>query len=1409
MIQPSGNNSIDALAYASWNSKLGTATTLTYSFLTTSPANATSEDKYGFTPMTATQQDAVRTALATWSAVANVTFTQVGSGGQIQLGVNNQGTTSGAYAYYPNPGSSSALYLNNTNYNAVFTPGTYGPNVLIHELGHSLGLKHPGDYNAGGGGTPGPYLPAATDNRDYSIMSYHDGASWSINGKYSVTPMVYDIMAMQYLYGANKSYHVGNDVYAFASAAAPQCVWDAGGINTFDFSGCVGRTLINLNQGQFSETAKGLHNVSIAYGVSVQQAIAGAGGSTIVGNDLGDTLTGGGGVDDVYGGTGNDNIAGGAGNDTLRGGAGNDRLDGGTGTDSLAGGAGNDEYVVDNLGDVIDETVAGSGGTDTVVTTLGSYTLGVALEALRFTGSGAFTGTGNALANAITGGTGADLLAGGAGDDTLTGGGGADTLDGGDGNDTAVLALDLASVTRTRVGMTELQLTNTSTGVTIVLRNIETVVLNGVSKSFAEATGSLGTAGADLLNGTDAADTLEGVGGNDTLVGAAGDDRLDGGAGNDRVEGGAGNDTMLTASGTDTLIGGDGDDVYVITAGSAVITELADGGHDRVETALARITLAAEVEDLQYTGTAAFAGTGNAAANAIRGQGGSDTLSGLAGDDVLHGGLGNDSLLGGDGADSLYGDGGRDTLDGGAGTDVAYVAGTLDAYRVTRPNATDIVLTEKTTSVAITLRGVESVDFNGAVVAWADLVKGIVSSGNDVLPGTSGNDTLDGQAGDDTMTGLAGDDTYVVASAGDVVVEAADGGTDTVRFAVVNGTYTLGENVENGIVTGGGAARLTGNAAANQLTGNSAANTLDGLDGNDSLDGGAGSDKLDGGAGNDTLIGGAGADTLTGGAGDDTYVVDVAGDVVIENDGGGHDRVLTTAATYTLAQYVEDLAGSTAGRAYRLTGNAGDNAIDGNNGNDTLTGGAGNDTLGGFAGKDSLLGGDGDDRLEGGSGSDTLDGGAGNDTAVFTAALADYVRSRPTADDLKLVHKTTGDVVIVRNTETLVFDGVSYSLAELRKGLVSVGDDDLTGTMGADTIDGLAGADTMVGLAGDDTYVIGAVQDVIVEAAGAGTDTASITIATALYSYTLAANVENAVVKSSTAGTVIGNALANVLTGGAGANTLDGADGNDSLDGGSGNDSLLGGTGNDTLVGGTGGDTLAGGAGNDVYVVDSTLDKVIESVDGGIDVVRTALSAWTLAADVEHLDYTGNSAFTGTGNDLANRITGGIGADRLTGGAGADTLVGGLGNDTLTGGADADTFVLRADAGSDTVTDFATGIDHLLVDVSVRAIGNGDAVLDHAATIAGPGGFGTDAELVIVTTDATTLTTAKAAALIGAADTAYTVGQTALFAIDNGTTTALYRFVAANADAVVASTELVQIAQLTGVTAASDYAFTV
>ncbi len=343
-------------------------------------------------------------------------------------------------------------------------------------------------------------------------------------------------------------------------------------------------------------------------------------------------------------------------------------------------------------------------------------------------------------------------------------------------------------------------------------------------------------------------------------------------------------------------------------------------------------------------------------------------------------GPGPDTLVGTDGDDTLDGGGGADTMTGKKGNDVYIVDDPGDTV-VELPNeGTDLVQS----AVGYTLpANVEILEFTGISPktgtgnALANLLKGndgndtlYGKDGDDTLLGGKGNDILDGGAGVDIMTGGLGDDTYYVDHASDLVNEAAGEGNDTVYTHLPVESYPAPPNVEKVVRTappppGGGGPVITGTP---------------------------GPDDLKGSAGNDVIDGGAGDDTMTGYAGDDSYVVDSAGDKVVEAAGEGIDSV-SASVSYALPDNVENLL-LTGDKPIDGTGNGLDNQITGNAGDNTLSGGGGNDTLSGGGGADQLLGGDGDDLLDGGDGDDvlvagrgkdTLTGGAGNDRFVFNS----------------------------------------------------------------------------------------------------------------------------------------------------------------------------------------------------------------------------------------------------------------------------------------------------------------------------------------------------------------------------------------------------------------------------------------
>ncbi|MHA4871305.1 type I secretion C-terminal target domain-containing protein [Duganella sp. PWIR1] len=1146
-------------------------------------------------------------------------------------------------------------------------------------------------------------------------------------------------------------------------------------------------------------------------------------------------------------------ITGNAAANILSGGAGNDTLDGGAGADQLIGGVGDDEYRVDNAGDTIVEGL--NEGIDSVRTTLSTYTLAANVENLSGPGNGVFNATGNALANRIEGGLGADTLSGLAGNDTLSGGVGNDSLlggdgddlldggiganllDGGAGSDTAIALADFSAYTVTRPNATDTVLVDAASGESLTLRGVEFVNFNGTLMSMQDVQLNIksvgndfmrGGSGDDLMDGGLGADNMSGGDGNDTylvddandviveaenggddlakigltkaatytlaanlehatvtaaamiavnLTGNALDNALTGNAAVNTLTGGLGNDTLDGGAGADKLIGGLGNDTYKVDNTGDVITELAGQGADRVETTLVKYTLGANVEHLQYAGSMAFSGTGNELGNNLGGGAGNDTLSGLAGDDTLGG------------------NGGVDLIDGGTGRDTLTLLGNFSDYMRSRPNATDLVLTNAITKESITVRGVEMFRFIDGDKPLADMIYNIASLGDDSLFGSDGDDHLIGGSGADQMSGGLGDDKYTVDQSGDRVIELADGGLDLVLVAYTKAdTFALGDNVENATVTAaaGIAVNLSGNALDNLLTGNGAANTLTG------------------GAGNDTLDGGAGADKLLGGLDDDLYLVDNAGDLITELAGQGQDRVETTLAKYTLTANVEDLLFTGAG-GFAGSGNDLGNSIAGGAGNDSLSGLSGDDILSGGAGNDTLLGGEGADQLDVGTGSDLADGGNGVDTLTLLGNFSDYARSRSSATDTVLVNNVTKESITVRNVEQFIFADDSKTLADVNANSASPLSDNLTGTSGNDNINGGAGADTMAGGLGDDTYTIDQSGDVIVEEAGAGSDFVQVAY-TKAGEFVLGEYLENATVTAAAgiAVNLTGNALDNVLTGNGAANTLSG------------------GAGADTLDGGAGADKLIGGSGDDSYVVDNTGDVITELAGGGRDLVTVkGINSYSLSSEVDDLVFNGATTFTGNGNILANSITGGggndilnglggndvltgnAGNDKLLGGDGDDVLNGGDGNDTITGGNGADTIVLDSKVGVDTVTDFVSASDKLSLSQDVFGIGNGDLTLDNAVVQASTGGFASDAELVILTQNIATMSAGAAATAIGSAASAYGVGDKALFALHSGTTTTLYLFTSNGTDAGVSAAELTQLVTLTGVTtlSAADLVF--
>lgn len=413
-VSGSGLSFIDPLLGGSkWGATgAGTGVTLSYSV---APAGAVWSPDYAvflenepsqFTPLDPMQAAAFRQALQAWADVADIRFVEVAESasavGEVRVGFSGvlSSTNAAAWAYLPGDYPEAGDIWLDPNYAENLAPdaGGFGYLTFMHEIGHALGLSHPFEST--------PALGGAYDNLQYTIMSYTDSPLYSNMG-YPVTPMLYDIAAIQYLYGPNMSHKAGDDTHSFSSSTSTiSTIWDAGGIDTLSAENQSLPATIDLHEGSYSSIGPdnsgkpAAANIAIAFNARIENARGGLGDDRLIGND------------------------------------GANVLDGGPGADVLNGGLGDDTYIVDNRGDSIVEPKMG-GGTDTVAAEV-SFTLSKLLENLVLTGEANLDGAGNKLANSLVGNAGDNELNGGKGNDRLAGGLGSDTLIGSKGLDVFV-----------------------------------------------------------------------------------------------------------------------------------------------------------------------------------------------------------------------------------------------------------------------------------------------------------------------------------------------------------------------------------------------------------------------------------------------------------------------------------------------------------------------------------------------------------------------------------------------------------------------------------------------------------------------------------------------------------------------------------------------------------------------------------------------------------------------------------------------------------------------------------------------------------------------------------------------------------------------------------------------------------
>ena len=762
-----------------WSSDADGSTHVSYAFRSSSAINLPDYAAYAYLAPSFSRFDEDQMKLATaafqaWSDVANILFERVGTGTSGDAAYSDNATilmgnyiaNDGMYANGSYPGSRDAraiagdLWINNPK---SFGNLSFGGYTFIHEIGHTIGLAHPGEYNAGLN-VNNNYINNAVyleDTNQYTVMSYFNSSNTGgTSSLLSSSPLMDDIGAIQLLYGANMKTRTGDTVYGFNStadrdwfsasqggAARPVifCVWDAGGKDTFDFSGYSDNQLIDLNAEHFSNVGGWIGNVSIASNVIIENAIGGSGNDTLVGN-VSDNI--------LNGGAGNDTLMGGAGNDTLIGGAGNDRLDGGAGLDVAS--------YADLTTPLYVDFTQFSG---TLTTALGTDTL-ISIEGI-IGGSGDDVLKGDAGANYFESGAGQDFLDGRGGDDTLIAGAGNDGLTGGDGNDT----LDGGE------------------GDDAVLGDAgDDLLYGGAGRDYV-----VGGDGADRIYGGDGNDVIGGWIGNDVIYGDLGADWIYGDAGDDAIDGGDGGDGIFGGEGNDTLLGGLGDDQII--GGSGNDTMQGQDGND---------ILSGNEGDDNLTGAAGndslYGDTGN---DTIDGGEGNDTLIGGYGTDSLYGGAGNDYMTGGEdndilqgqaGDDGILGDGGNDTIDGGDGNDTLLGGDGND-----------------------TITGGLGADyFEGGT--GNDSLNG--GEGNDVLVGGAGQDTLTGGAGADGFFFTALTDS--TSAAPDKITDFSWADGDYINLSQIDANSALAGDQAfsfvNSFTKQAGQATLTYDAASNTST---------------------------------------------------------------------------------------------------------------------------------------------------------------------------------------------------------------------------------------------------------------------------------------------------------------------------------------------------------------------------------------------------------------------------------------------------------------------------------------------------------------------------------------------------------------------------------------------------------------
>ena len=838
-----------------------------------------------------------------------------------------------------------------------------------------------------------------------------------------------------------------------------------------------------LQGGEGTDELQGGDGNDVLHGDGARDLLYGqAGDDTLVGGEGDDALEGGSGNDTLDGGSGLDYLSGGEGDDVLRGGQENDDLYGGMGNDELDGGDGNDRLFGNEGNDYLrggkgDDEVSGATGDDTLYGEDGADSLsGQDGNDVLHGEAGKDSLSGDAGNDMLFGGDGDDTLVGGAGNDLMEGGGGSNSyfLDRGFGSDTVRLTSGAQDqvVFRNGIGSSELIFARTGDDLRVqLIGSTDEVNLMGYFtagnqsliktadgysySALSFANGALlgaatkGTDSGETLQGTDAPDRIYALAGNDTLYGGGGDDWLDGGAGDDVFHDGAGNDT---------LVGGTGNDTYYIGAFSGLdtIAQLgsANAGTDRI--VLSQFT-SQTIVNYQVSGGDLFISNyaDNGPGSSVRlegfladgapkhlvelgdgtslttmnfkkvswyGTSGNDTytgglnpdsINGRSGNDVLYGGAGDDSISGDEGDDTLYGGIGNDSFSDDTGRDIVYGEAGDDVFNITRDSQVDRFI------------GGQGNDgyymYHNFISSWqppeADLSE---------------------------------------------IEEAVDGGIDTfyTNYYIVR----LTSNIENVVVK---SASFWYTNVPSQIVGNALNNDIRIEQASAAGDYSGRKYLLDGGAGDDTLV---------GRESDDTYVVDSAGDIIVESAAHSSNDTVRASFSYSIANRWEleniELTGESESTA---TGNSMNNKMNGrmSSAANTLVGGAGDDTY--IVDENDIIveavGGGQDTRIVYGD----LDVIAGNNIEIYRLAEGSYGTLRGNDEDNILYGSTEGGVLIGGGGDDSLYATAWVS-------------NELFGGEGNDLLESSAKSATLSGGRGDDEIVTGSGNENIRYALGDGSD---------------------------------------------------------------------------------------------------------------------------------------------------------------------------------------------------------------------------------------------------------------------------------------------------------------------------------